>query len=554
MLLFFRRAALALMLVALAAQGVELPTQELTPRLMYQLLLGEVAVQRDRLGLSVKTYMELVRTTHDPRIAQRAAEIALYAHQPREALEAINVWIQSDPHSAEARELLASIMLGLGQPADVRETLANLLASNKTDVGNDFRTLSVVFAQLADHVAGLALAEDLAKPYPQLPEARYLVASAAYLAGNNDRALEAARRALQLRPGWEPAALLEVRLLQERDPALARAYYLDFLKQYPDARDVRLLYARDLVEHKEYALAREQFNAILTSAPDNPDMAFAVALLTIQLKDVASAEPLLQKALDNGYHDQDLVRFYLGQAAEEQKQWARAAQWYGAVSAGEQLNEARVRAALMTAHVSGLQKGLELLQDIEGKTPEQKLMVVLANEQMRREAGDYSGAFTVLTEALRSTPDSADLLYERAIVAEKLNKTDLVEQDLRQVIALRPDYAHAYNALGYSFADRAVRLDEALALIQKALTLSPNDPFILDSLGWVEFRMGKMSESIQALKQAYSLQEDPEIAAHLGEALWKAGDQGAARNAWEESLKINPDNEPLRATMHRFVP
>jgi len=159
-----------------------------------------------------------------------------------------------------------------------------------------------------------------------------------------------------------------------------------------------------------------------------------------------------------------------------------------------------------------------------------------------------------LTEALRSTPDSADLLYERAIVAEKLDKLDVVEQDLRQVIALRPDYAHAYNALGYSFADRAVRLDEALALIQKALSLSPSDPFILDSLGWVEFRMGQMPESIKSLKQAYSLQEDPEIAAHLGEVLWKSGDQRAARNAWEASLKINPDNEVLRATMHRFVP
>ena len=554
MFLFFRRVALALVLVAFAAQSSELPNQELTPRIMYQLLLGEVAVQRDRLNLSVKTYMELLRTTHDPRIAQRAAEVALYAHQPREAIEAINVWIQYEPHSAEARELLGSIMIGTGQSTDVRETLAHLLAGNKTDVGDDFRTLSVVFAQLTDHAAGLVLAEELAKPYPQLPEAHYLVASAAYLAGNSDRALKAARRALELRPGWEPAALLEARLLQERDPALARAFFLDFLNQYPKARDVRLLYARDLVESKEYVLAREQFNVILESAPDNPDIAFAVALLTIQLKDLASAEPLLQKALDNGFHDQDLVRFYLGQAAEEQKQWARAAQWYGAVAAGEQLNVARIRLALMTAHVSGLQKGLELLQATEDKTPEQKLIKVLANEQMRREAGDFSGAYTVLTEALRSTPDSADLLYERAIVAEKLDKLDAVEQDLRQVIALRPDYAHAYNALGYSFAERAVRLDEALTLIQKALSLSPNDPFILDSLGWVEFRMGQMPESIKSLKQAYSLQEDPEIAAHLGEVLWKSGDQRAARNAWEASLKINPDNEVLRATMHRFVP
>ncbi len=539
--------------VAAEHGGVALPSQELTARLVYQLLLGEIAAQRDNFGVAVKTYLDLARSTHDPRVARRATEVALYAHDPKAAREALGLWLEAEPHSAEAREALAALLLSQGKLLDVEEVLAQLLAANKTDVGSDFRNLSVIFTEHPDHEAVLKMAERLAEPYPQVPEAHYLVGSSAFLAGKNEQALEEARTASRLRPGWEASALLEGRVLQEQDSGQARAFYLDFLKTYPHARDMRLLFARYLVELRDYPAAREQFATLMGEAPNNPDLTLAVALLTMQLKDYAGAEPLFLKALDQGYRDPDVIRFYLGQVYEEQKLWDKAALWFGKVEAGEQLTAARIRVAMMWAHQNQLQKGLELLHAVPAPTQEQQEQKVLAEEQMRREAGDYQGAFDALTEALRHTPNSPDLLYERAIVADKLNRMDILEQDLRQVIALRPQYAHAYNALGYSLADRSLRLDEALGLIQKALTLAPNDPFILDSLGWVQFRMGHIPESIATLKSAYALQDDPEIAAHLGEALWVSGDQAAARQTWESSLKANPDNEALVSVLHRFV-
>ncbi|NDU92979.1 MAG: tetratricopeptide repeat protein [Ferrovum sp.] len=532
---------------------VTLPTQELTARLVYQLLLGEIAAQRDNFPVAVKTYLDLARTTHDPRVARRATEVALYAHDPKAAQEAINLWLVADPQSTEAREALAALLLSQGKLLDVEDALVRLLASDKADVGNDFRNLSVIFTEHPDHEAVLKLAERLAEPYPQVPEAHYLVGSSAFLAGKNDLALEEARTASRLRPGWEASALLEGRVLQDQDSTRARAFYQGFLTAYPRARDVRLLYARYLVELRDYPAAHTQFSILTHENPNNPDLTLAVALLTMQLKDYAGAEPLFLKALDQGYRDPNVVRYYMGQLYEEQKLWDKAAQWFGKVDGGEQLTSARIQVALMWAHQNQLQKALEILHAVPATTPEQQEQKVLAEEQMRRDAGDNQGAFDTLTQALQIVPNSPDLLYERAIVADKLNRMDVLEQDLRQVILLRPQYAHAYNALGYSLADRSMRLEEALGLIQKALSLAPNDPFIMDSLGWVQFRLGQLPESVATLKSAYALQEDPEIAAHLGEALWVSGDQGAARQTWEGSLKANPDNEVLLSVLHRFT-
>ena len=535
--------------------GVVLPSHELTAKLVYQLLLAEIAAQREHFGVAVDTYLELAQSTGDPRVARRASEVAFYAHDLKAAQTAVNIWLESDPMSIEARETLAVLMLSQSKLPDMTEVLTKLLANDKDPVtlARDFRNLNIVFLQHPDHEAVFHLAEQLAEPYPNLPEAHYLVGSAAFLAQQVDVALAQARAASALRPGWEASTLLEARVLQDQDAAQARAFYREYLVRYPGARDVRMVFARYLVDLKDYQAAREQFNIILQEAPDNPDLTLAVALLTLQLKDYAEATPLFQKALALGYRDPNTVRFYLGEAYEEQKQWDEATRWYNAVNAGEQLTAARIHVALMLAHQNQLQKAMALLREVPVHTAEQHEQVILAEEQMLRESGDYQGAYDTLTRELHRTPDSPDLLYERAIVSDKLNRMDTLEQDLRKVMVLRPEYAHAYNALGYSLADRSIRLDEALVLIKKALALAPDDPFILDSLGWVQFRLGHLQESIATLKQAYALQEDPEIAAHLGEVLWVSGNQPAARKTWEDGLKTHPDNDALLATVHRFL-
>lgn len=531
-----------------------LPGQELTATLVYQLLLAEIAIQRDHLGLALKTYTELVRSTHDPRLAQRATEVALYSHQPEAVLAALEQWLKLDPHSLSARQTLSAVLLAQPKLPDVQALLSRLLAVDAPQVAMDFRNLNLVFMQHPDHEGALALARTLAEPYPQVPEAHYMLGTAAALADQPELALSEAKMALQLRPGWEPAALLQGRVLQTQNTVQADDFYQSFLAQYPQSRDLRLAFARTLVEQKNYEEARAQFKAVLAEAPDNADLTFAVALLTLQLKDYEQAIPLLQQALDKNFRDPDLIRFYLGQAYEEQKDWNQAAHWYEAVGPGEQETQARIRDALMWSRLQQKSKALEILQHTPVQTSEQRDLRTLAQEQVLREGGDYQGAFDTLTEALKTHPDSTDLLYERAIVADKLDRMETLEQDLRRVMVLRPDYAQAYNALGYSLADRQVRLPEALALIQKALALAPKDPFIMDSLGWVQFRMGQFKDALGTLQQAYDLQSDPEIAAHLGEVEWILGDSAQARKTWDQALKNDPSNELLNATVKRLAP
>ncbi len=539
---------------SLAPRSPVLPHLELTAHLVYQLLLAEIAIQRDHLDLALKTYTDLVRSTQDPRLAQRATEVALYSHQPEAVLAALDEWLKLDPQSLAARQTLSAVLLAQPKLPDVEALLSRLLATDAPHVEMDFRNLNLVFMQHPDHAGALALARALVEPYPQVPEAHYLLGTAAIVAEQPELALSEAQRALQLRPGWEPAALLQARVLQTQDTAQANEFYRTFLAQYPRSRDLRLAFARTLVEQKDYAAAREQFQRVLAEAPDNADLTFAVALLTLQLKDYEQALPLLQQALAKNFHDPDLVRFYLGQAYEELKDWNQAAHWYEAVGPGDEEIQARIRDALMWSRLQQRAKALDLLQHTPVHTPEQKDLRTLAQEQVLREAGDYQGAFDLLTGALKEHPDAADLLYEQAIVADKLDRMDTLEQDLRRVMELRPDYAQAYNALGYSLADRQMRLPEALTLIKKALTLAPQDPFILDSLGWVQFRMGQFKEALGTLQQAYALQSDPEIAAHLGEVEWTLGDAAKAKKTWDQALKNDPSNELLNATVKRLAP
>ncbi len=537
-----------------SAAGPVLPRLTLTATLVYQLLLAEIAIQRDHLDLALHTYTELVRSTQDPRLAQRATEVALYAHQPEAVMAALDQWLKLDPQSLEARQTLSAVLLAQPELPDVQALLSRLLAADAPQVAMDFRNLNLVFMQHPDHAGALKLARALAEPYPQVPEAHYMLGTAAILAEQPELALSEAQKALQLQPGWEPAALLQARVLQIQDPAQANEFYRSFLAQYPHSRDFRLAFARALVEQKDYAAAREQFKAVLSEAPDNADLTFAVALLTLQLKDYEQALPLLQQALDKHFHDPDLVRFYLGQAYEELKDWNQAAHWYEAVGPGDQEIQARIRDALMWSRLQQRTKALDLLQQTPVHTTEQKDLRTLAQEQVLRDAGDYQGAFDLLNEALKEHPDATDLLYEQAIVADKLDRMETLEQDLRRVMVLRPDYAQAYNALGYSLADRHIRLPEALALIQKALALAPQDPFIMDSLGWVQFRMGQVTQALGTLQQAYALQSDPEIAAHLGEVEWTLGDAALARKTWDQALKNDPSNELLNATVKRLAP
>jgi len=282
----------------------------------------------------------------------------------------------------------------------------------------------------------------------------------------------------------------------------------------------------------------------------------AVALLSLQLRDYDAAETQLKHVLDTDYKDPELARFYLGQLAEERKRYDEALKWYASITSGDQYVPAQARYASTLVKQGNLPEARKYLRKLQTQaaSEDQRVQLVQAEAQLLSDVNQFGEAYEVLDRALQNAPDSTDLLYDHAMIAEKLDRMDVLEANLRRVIQIKPDYAHAYNALGYTFADRNTRLPEAYDLIEQALKLAPDDPFIIDSMGWVLYRMGKNDESLGYLKRAFDLRPDPEIAAHLGEVLWSAGKHDEARKVWNMALKDDPDNTVLLATVKKFTP
>jgi tetratricopeptide (TPR) repeat protein len=280
----------------------------------------------------------------------------------------------------------------------------------------------------------------------------------------------------------------------------------------------------------------------------------AVALLAIQANDYDAAETQLKRVLELDYKEPDVARYYLGQLNEERKQFDEALKWYSAVTEGEQYVNAQARYAGILARQGKLPEAREHLQKATAQDNQQRAQLTQAEAQLLRDANQHQAAFDLLGAVLEQMPNYPDLLYDHAMAAEKVDRIDVLEGNLKRLIQLRPDHAHAYNALGYTFADRNQRIEEAYGLIETALKLAPEDPFIMDSMGWVLYRMGRNKEGLGYLEKAFKLRPDAEIAAHLGEVMWALGQRDQARKVWTEALKGNPNNELLQSTLKRFVP
>lgn len=530
-----------------------LPSNPLTSDILYKLLMGEIAGQRGNLRFAAKAYLDIAQSTRDPRIARRATEVAMYGRFNDLALEAAGLWVDIEPASPSARQTLVSILVNNNRLADAKPYLQKLIAADKASVGASFLQLQPLIGRHADKTAAYNVVRDLVAPYGNVPEAQFALAQAALGADKFEAAGEAVRKALELRPAWEPAALLNAQLLQREANAKAIAYLESFLAANPQARDVRLNYARLLVAEKRIEPAREQFSRIEQEAPNNADVAVTIGLLSLQLNDLDTADAKFKRAIALKYRDADTLHYYLGQIAEERKQPDQALAWYGKVDAGEQVVSAAARYAFILARQNKVTEARAHLQGVKVRNPQQQVQLTQAEAQVLREARSYQESFDLLGNALEQQPDHPDLLYDYAMAAEKVDRIDIVETKLKRLIELKPDYAQAYNALGYTFAERNIRLKEAREFIEKALKLSPQDPFILDSMGWVEYRLGNMNEGIDYLRRAFTQRADPEIAAHLGEVLWAQGKKTEAERVWRDSLRDNPASDELKTVIHKYL-
>jgi tetratricopeptide (TPR) repeat protein len=534
------------------APPAALPKQELSETILYEFLLAEVAVQRGNIGLAAQAYVDLAKRTRDPRIARRATEVALYARMNNAAIEAAQIWQEAEPQSPRARQALVGLLLNAGRYDEALPHLKAILAESDAKPAESFSQLTRAVSNAQDKQAALGLVQQLAEGYPKVPEAHFAVAQAAINAGQEDLALAEVHKAQALRPDWDAAVLFEAQLLQRDSPDKALARVSTYLQRYPNSREVRLSYARMLVVQKQYAQARGEFQKLLDGFPGNSDVVFAVALLSLQLKDYDMAEANLKRLLQSNYRDKNSVRLYLGQVAEERKNLPEALRWYDEITDGEHYVSAQIHYAQVLAKQGKLDAARARLQQANAQNGQQRVQLILAEAQLLRDANQSKAAFDMVQEALDRQPNQPDLLYDYAMLAEKIDRMDILESSLRKLIAIQPDHAHAYNALGYSLADRNERLPEAHDLIEKALKLSPDDFFIIDSMGWVLYRQGRLKESLDWLQRAYAGRPDPEIAAHLGEVLWMLGQHDQAERVLQDAVKKDPGNEALTNTLKRL--
>jgi tetratricopeptide (TPR) repeat protein len=528
------------------------PDSDLGEEILYELLVGEIALQRGDPALASQIYLDLAKRTRDPRVARRAIEVANFARLPQAAIDAAKIWQSIEPTSPQALQIVSALLIAAKRVDEAEPYLEKLLAADGVNIEGGFLQLNRLLSGNPDKAANLRVVRRLAALQPRLASAHLAVAQASLAAGDDAGALATVRRAAALKPEWETAAIFEAQVLQKRSAAEAARSLGAFIEKNPAAREARLNYARALVLDKRYPEARKQFEALLAANPGNAEVMYAVGLLAFQLKDFQVAEENMKRLLGLGHRDPNGVRYLLGQIAEEQKQWPRAIEWYKEIDEGEQVLPARMRIAQVMAKQGKLEEARKYLKSVDAAGPGEQVQLIVAEAQLLREANRNRDAFDMLDQALKKDPDQPELLYDFALTAEKLERFDLLEANLRKLIQVRPDHAHAYNALGYSFAERNLRLPEAQKLIEQALQLAPEDNFIIDSLGWVLYRQGDLKGAARELRRAYGGRPDAEIGAHLGEVLWVMGERAEADKVWREALDTSPENETLLKTIKRL--
>lgn len=518
---------------------------------VYKYLLGEIAGQRGEITLASQLFLDLAKQTRDPRLAERAARAAAYGNQPGIALQASTLWAELDPASLEAQQASSQLLIASGNLKQAKPHIQKLLAKEETRA-NGFLYLNSLLENQKDKAEVLTAITEFAAPYPQLPEAHFAIAQAALAANKPDIGKKALETANKLRPGWELAAQLQGQLLLKESPDKAVSFYQGFLKQYPKANDVRMAYAKLLVSQKRHAEAKPEFVKLVESSNGSPEISAVVGLLSLESNDFAMADKYFQQSLSSGFKNPDQLYFYLGRSAERQKNDTTALNWYDKIQPGNHFLDGRLSAANVIARTKNVDAAIKMLDEVEDLTTEQQIMVIQAEASLLNQAKRNQESFDLMQKAVNNIPNTIELIYDYAMAAERIGKLDIMEAELRKAIQLRPDFAAAYNALGYSFADRNIKLNEAKTLIETALKLQPDDHYMLDSLGWVHYRLGNLTLAAEYLRKAYETQADPEIAAHLGEVLWKQGLQEEAKKIWANALKDYPENDVLVATTKKF--
>jgi tetratricopeptide (TPR) repeat protein len=549
--------------------------------LFYQVLIGELELRQGQAGNAFEVMLDAARRSHDEQLFRRAVEIALQARSGEQALSASRSWRQTHPRSLDAVRMQMQILSALNRVDDLAEPIGTLLTlTPEAERGGLIASLPRFLQRAPDRKQAAELLDQVLEPHRQAPATRVaaLVATARgwATADDADEALVRARQAHALEPGAPGPVLLALDLMAQRPAAedLVRSY----LQGPAVETGLRLAYVRTLMGAQRFVDAVAQLERVTADKPELPQPFLTLGALRLEMREPAAADAALKRYLqlveagtsgdaaaskddDEPDDDADTSRqrqgvlqawLMLAQSAEQRGDFAAAETWLGKIDDPKRALEVQTRRATLLARQGRVSDAREAVRRAPEREAGDARAKLVAEASVLREVKQWGEAFDVLGTAVQRFPDDPDLLYEQAMVAEKMDRVDEMERLLRRVIALKPDNAHAHNALGYSLADRRLRLPEARELIQRALEISPGDPFITDSLGWVEYRLGNLAEATRLLRQAYAARPDVEIAAHLGEVLWAAGERDEARRIWAEARGRDAANDVLRETLARL--
>ncbi len=540
-------------------KAVELPyeqpdpvAEQLDSEIIFSTLAGEIATQRGDFDTAYDYQLEAALLTGDPKAAERAARLAIFRKETEQALTAALLWVELAPNDLSARQLTALLSLRKGETDQAYEQLQAVVAISQAKGEDGFLHAMAALGREAEPDGALALMRRLSEAHKEDPRAAYAFALTALTAKRFDVANQEVDALIANHPDWERGYLLKSRILVTKgEKVSARSVLEGALAKYPGQKLVRLAYARLLVDLGESQKAYEQFSYLRRQMPEDSGVLFSLGVLAIELERFTEARKALGELLDLNKRV-DEANFYLGRIEEILDRNQEAIAQFEKVKQGALAYEARVRSARLHAVEGHLEQARDLIQGLRIRFPKRAVPLYLVEIDLVREYGNQEQVMPLFDTALKAHPEDADLLYARGLYAASIDRLDILEQDMRTVIKQDPANADALNALGYTLADRTQRYSEALELISRALKLRPETAAIMDSMGWVQYRLGNFKMALDYLRKAMDKLPDSEIAAHLGEVLWVTGEREEARRVWNDALKRDPDSRYILETQGRL--
>lgn len=520
---------------------------------LYLLMAAELAGQRNQYDLAMDAYLQAAKRVDDPRIAERAVKIGLFLKDEARTREALTVWLSKDGKNLAARKFAALLAIKNSDRKAALDNLDAMLADDPAGFEAGLLEMSKLLEKEGRTQFTYDVLDELAQMRPAHAGIFFVQAVLASVLQQNELAQQKISQALLLEPDWNKAVIFQAQLAgRAGDLAKAREYLEKAVKQAPNDKQLRKMLLEVLVSNRDYDDAIKLCQSVLDDKPDDPETLFTLALIYMQQSQVDKAENTLEKLLSNPEWEGQ-ASFYLGKIELDQQRPEKALAWFDRVEDGNYAFDADMAAV-------SLLMGQKRLDDVEArvkrmdvKYPEQRLRILMVKAELYNQSGRYQEAFDALSSALKEAPDNRDVLYARALVAERLDKLDILEADLAKILEKKPDDVAALNALGYTLVDRTQRYDEAAKYLGKAIELQPDEPVIVDSYGWLLYKQGKLALALEYLRKAYEKQPENEIAAHIAEVLWVMGDKKQARELFDAAFKKSPEDEYLLEFKKRFL-